>query len=81
MPSDHFGSALMTGLVLFEADRQLGSFALAYALLLGACLVYLGEHYVIDLVAGAGLAALVYFVEPKVGPVVGRLAEAWPVPD
>ena len=44
MPSDHFGSALMTGLVLFEADRRLGSLGLGYAMLLGQCLVYLGEH-------------------------------------
>jgi membrane-associated phospholipid phosphatase len=81
MPSDHFASALMTGLVLLEANRRLGSLALGYALLLAACLVYLGEHYVIDLTAGAGLAGFVYLVEPKARPLLGRLAGAWPAPD
>jgi membrane-associated phospholipid phosphatase len=59
MPSDHFASALMTAHLLDEIDRRLGAAGLAYALLLGFALVYLGEHYVVDLLAGAALAAAV----------------------
>jgi membrane-associated phospholipid phosphatase len=80
MPSDHFASALMTGLVLLEVDRRLGTLALGYAGLLGVCLVYLGEHYVIDLMAGGTLAAAVYLAASRVEPVLGRVAKAWPAP-
>jgi membrane-associated phospholipid phosphatase len=80
MPSDHFASALMTGLVLFEGDRRLGIAGLGYAVLLGGCLVYLGEHYVLDLLAGAALAVTIYVAEPVTRPILARLAAAWPKP-
>jgi membrane-associated phospholipid phosphatase len=56
MPSDHFGSAAMTAMIMSDLDPRLGAAGWAYALLLGFTLVYLGEHYVTDLVAGLGLA-------------------------
>jgi membrane-associated phospholipid phosphatase len=77
MPSDHFATALMTALLLLEADRRLGAAALGYAATLGFALVYLGEHYVLDLLAGASLAALVYTTEPLIRPAACRLAERW----
>ena len=42
----------------------------AYAAALGFALVYLGEHYVTDLLAGAALVALVRRGEPLVEPLV-----------
>ena len=42
---------------------------MGYALTLGFALVYLGEHYVIDLVAGAALVALVRRGEPLAEPL------------
>jgi membrane-associated phospholipid phosphatase len=63
MPSDHFGSALMAALLLVEIDVRLGAVALSYALTLGFALVYLGEHYVVDLLAGACLVAVVIGAE------------------
>ena len=42
----------------------------AYALTLGFALVYLGEHYVTDLLAGAGLVAAVRRGEPLAEPTV-----------
>jgi membrane-associated phospholipid phosphatase len=59
MPSDHFASAAMTAMLLAEQDPRLGVLAWGYALVLGFALVYLGEHYVIDLLAGVALALAV----------------------
>ena len=59
MPSDHFATALMTALVLADHDRRAALAAAGYAALLGFSLVYLGEHYVVDLIAGGALAAAV----------------------
>jgi membrane-associated phospholipid phosphatase len=59
MPSDHFASAAMTAILLTEIDPVLGGLGWAYALLLGFSLVYLGEHYVTDLLAGQLLALAV----------------------
>ena len=58
MPSDHFASALAVAAVLAEADPRAGIAGGAYAGLLGLSLVYAGEHYVADLLAGAALAAV-----------------------
>jgi membrane-associated phospholipid phosphatase len=55
MPSDHFASALMTAIVLSEVNRVAGMVAYGYALVLAVALVYLGEHYVTDLLAGGAL--------------------------
>lgn len=59
MPSDHFASALAAGLALAEVHPAAGAAGLAYAALLGLSLVYLGEHYVVDLLAGGALALAV----------------------
>jgi membrane-associated phospholipid phosphatase len=59
MPSDHFASATMTAILLTEHDRRIAPFGWAYALGLGFALVYLGEHYVIDLIAGLAFALAV----------------------
>jgi membrane-associated phospholipid phosphatase len=59
MPSDHFASAAMTAILLSEQDARLGMCGWTYALGLGFVLVYLGEHYVTDLLAGLVLAATV----------------------
>jgi membrane-associated phospholipid phosphatase len=59
MPSDHFASAAMTAILLAEQDSRLGALAGAYAAALGFALVYLGEHYLTDLLAGLALALAV----------------------
>jgi hypothetical protein len=59
MPSLHFAASLMAAILLTEAGPAEGAAGWAYAGALGFALVYLGEHYVIDLIAGA---ALVLFV-------------------
>jgi hypothetical protein len=47
-----------------------GALGWGYALSLGFALVYLGEHYVTDLLAGAALVALVRRGEPLAEPLV-----------
>ena len=59
MPSLHFATSLMAARMLAETGRAAGAAGWAYAGVLGFALVYLGEHYVVDLAAGAALAELV----------------------
>ena len=57
MPSLHFATSLTAGISLAEAGPVEGALGLGYAATLGFALVYLGEHYVTDLLAGAALVA------------------------
>jgi membrane-associated phospholipid phosphatase len=70
MPSLHFATSLMVAILLSEAGPAEGALGWGYALSLGFALVYLGEHYVTDLVAGALLVAAVRRGEPWVEPLV-----------
>jgi membrane-associated phospholipid phosphatase len=70
MPSLHFATSLMAALALSEAGRAPGAAGWSYALALGFSLVYLGEHYVTDLAAGAALVAAVRRGEPLAEPLV-----------
>jgi hypothetical protein len=69
MPSLHFAASLMAALLLTEAGPVEGAFGWAYLGALGFALVYLGEHYVIDLVAGAALVWIVRKGEPYAEPL------------
>jgi membrane-associated phospholipid phosphatase len=73
MPSLHFATSTMAAISLSEAGRAEGALGWSYALTLGFALVYLGEHYVTDLVAGAGLVAVVRRGEPLAEPAVLRV--------
>ena len=73
MPSLHFATSLMAAIHLAEAGRVEGAAGYAYAGTLGVALVYLGEHYVTDLIAGAALVAAVRKGEPLVEPLVQRV--------
>lgn len=70
MPSLHFATSLLAALSLAEAGRVEGAIGWTYAGTLGFALVYLGEHYVTDLVAGAALVALIRRGEPLAEPLV-----------
>lgn len=59
MPSLHVAASLMAAILLTEAGPVEGAVGWAYAGALAFGLVYLGEHYVVDLIAGAALVALV----------------------
>lgn len=77
MPSDHFASALAAALTLRAIGPEAGAAGLAYALVLGFALVYLGEHYVADLLAGGALALAVAAAEPLAAPVGRRIDALW----
>ena len=70
MPSLHFATSLAAALSLAEAGKVEGRLAWGYAGTLGFALVYLGEHYVTDLIAGAALVAAVRKGEPLAEPLV-----------
>lgn len=70
MPSLHFATALAAGICLSETGRAGGAVGWSYALTLGFALVYLGEHYVTDLAAGAALVVAVRRGEPLAEPLV-----------
>jgi membrane-associated phospholipid phosphatase len=70
MPSLHFATSTMAAISLSEAGKVEGALGWGYALTLGFALVYLGEHYVTDLAAGAGLVAAVRRGEPLAEPAV-----------
>jgi membrane-associated phospholipid phosphatase len=69
MPSLHFATSLLSALLLAETGRVPGALGWGYALTLGFALVYLCEHYVVDLAAGAALVALIRRGEPLAEPV------------
>jgi membrane-associated phospholipid phosphatase len=74
MPSLHFATSLMAARILAEAGPVEGAFGWTYALTLGFALVYLGEHYVIDLLAGATLAEGVRRAAPAFAPAARALS-------
>jgi membrane-associated phospholipid phosphatase len=76
MPSLHFATSLMAALLLSEAGPTEGAFGFAYAGALGFALVYLGEHYVVDLLAGAALVIAVRRGERYVEPVAQAISRA-----
>ena len=75
-PSLHFASSLMGALLLRETGPKAGAVGAAYAALLGFALVYLGEHYVTDLIAGAGLVGAIRVADPLAEPLVSGLTDA-----
>ncbi len=76
MPSLHFATSVLAAILLAESGPVAGAAGWGYALTLGFGLVYLGEHYAIDLVAGAALVALVRRGEPLAEPLALRISAA-----
>jgi hypothetical protein len=59
MPSLHFATSVMAATLLAETGPLAGALGAGYALTLGFALVYLGEHYAADLLAGLALTGAV----------------------
>jgi hypothetical protein len=76
MPSLHFATTLMAALLLDETGPLAGALGFGYAATLGFALVYLGEHYVADLIAGAALTLAVRRSESWAGPPLRRIGRA-----
>jgi hypothetical protein len=65
MPSLHFATSLMAAFLLAEVGPVPGALGAAYTATLGFALVYLGEHYAADLLAGAALTLAVRRASPR----------------
>jgi membrane-associated phospholipid phosphatase len=76
MPSLHFATSVMAAHLLSEVGPVSGALGWTYASMLGVALVYLGEHYAIDLVGGAVLAETVRRVAPKLTPAAKLLSRS-----
>ncbi len=76
MPSLHFGTSVMAAQVLSSVGRTPGTVGWTYALALGFGLVYLGEHYVVDLLGGLALAEVVRRSAPLAEPAARAFAGA-----
>lgn len=76
MPSLHFATSLMATWLLADVGPFAGLAGGAYTATLGLSLVYLGEHYVVDLVAGAVLADAVRRSEPHLANAVEGIGRA-----
>jgi len=76
MPSLHFGTSVMAASLLDDHGPVPALLGWGYASVLGFALVYLGEHYVVDLAAGLALAAAVRAAAPAVTPAVARFSRA-----
>ena len=72
MPSLHFATSVMAALLLAEAGPVAGALGWGYTATLGFALVYLGEHYAVDLLAGAALALGVRGLQARAGPPLAR---------
>lgn len=76
MPSLHFATSLMGAHLLSEAGPVTGAIGWTYAVTLGLALVYLGEHYAVDLIGGAALAEGVRLAAPRLTPLYRRISAA-----
>jgi membrane-associated phospholipid phosphatase len=76
MPSLHFATSVMAAHILGDVGRAQGVVGWSYVVALGFALVYLGEHYVVDLVAGLALAEGVRRLSPAVARLLLPAARA-----
>jgi membrane-associated phospholipid phosphatase len=74
MPSLHFATSVMAAHLLAEVGPVPGLAGWSYALTLGLALVYLGEHYVIDLLGGLALTEAVRHHPPGAAVLARRVS-------
>jgi hypothetical protein len=76
MPSLHFATSVTAAHLLAETGPAAGAFGWAYTGTLGIALVYLGEHYVVDLAVGLALAESIRRAAPHAAPAARRVSRA-----
>jgi PAP2 superfamily len=74
MPSLHFATSVMAAHQLAETGPVAGLVGWLYTATLGVALVYLGEHYVVDLAAGLALTEGIRYGTPAARPLLARLS-------
>ena len=75
MPSLHFAVSVMCARMLSDCGRGPGAVAWTYAGLLGFAIIYLGEHYIVDVLAGYGLTELVRSQEQRFTPLYRAVSD------
>ena len=73
MPSLHFATSVMAAHLLSETGPVAGAVGWTYTGTLGVALVYLGEHYVVDLAVGLALTQAVRKGAPLAAPLFRRI--------
>lgn len=76
MPSLHFATSVMAAHMLAETGPVAGAIGWTYAATLGFALVYLGEHYLVDLISGLALTEGVRALGPHAAPVLRGASRA-----
>jgi membrane-associated phospholipid phosphatase len=76
MPSDHISSAAITAMGLSEVSPLFGALGWSYVAAASFAVVYLGEHYVLDVLVGLLIAEAVRRAEPLAAPFVRTVAHA-----
>lgn len=75
MPSDHIASAAITAMALSEVNAAYGALGWTYVVLASFSVIYLGEHYLVDVLAGLAVAEAVRLAEPVLNPLARRVAQ------
>lgn len=60
MPSEHCMAAMIASLAMWDSNRRAGAFGFLSALLIGISTLFTKQHYLVDVIAGYGLAFGVY---------------------
>lgn len=76
MPSIHQGVTFAMFLWARTYSRRLAPWLLLYAVVMGGSLMYLGEHYLLDLVGGVGCALAVWWAIRRFVPGGGEIQAA-----
>jgi hypothetical protein len=79
-PSLHAAYPLLGALTAVDRWGRRGAWLLVYPVLVWLTVVYLGEHYVIDVIAGVAYATGAFFITRRwgnVGPVASGSSAAW----
>jgi membrane-associated phospholipid phosphatase len=76
MPSLHIATSVIAAILLAESGPIAGGAGWAYAGTLAFALIYLGEHYAVDLLAGVALVAVVRWAAPLAEPALRRAGRA-----
>lgn len=76
MPSDHISSAAITAMGLSEVGPVYGAIGWTYVAAATFAVIYLGEHYVADVIVGLLVAEAVRRAEPLGAPFVRAVARA-----
>ena len=70
MPSIHMAITFLLVFPSFRLSRKFGMFMLVYAACMGYSLIYLGEHYFIDVTAGCIIAAYGWYGFPRLSELI-----------